>query len=40
MDALSQVLQAVELSGAVFLSAEFTAPWCVLSQLDSNICFS
>lgn len=40
MDALSHVLQAVELSGAVFLSAEFTAPWCVLSQLDSNICSS
>lgn len=40
MDVLSQVLQAVELSGAVFLSAEFTAPWCVLSQLDSNICGS
>lgn len=38
MDALSQLLQAVELSGAVFLSAEFTAPWCVISQADSRIC--
>ena len=38
MDALSHVLQAVELSGAVFLSAEFTAPWCVISQADSEIC--
>jgi AraC-like DNA-binding protein len=38
MDTLSQVLQAVELSGAVFLSAEFTAPWCVLSEADSKIC--
>jgi AraC-like DNA-binding protein len=38
MDALSHVLQAVELSGAVFLSAEFTAPWCVVSQADSEIC--
>lgn len=40
MDALSHVLQAVELSGAVFLNAEFTAPWCVLSELDSHICGS
>lgn len=38
MDALSHVLQAVELSGAVFLSAEFTAPWCVISQADNEIC--
>jgi AraC-like DNA-binding protein len=38
MDALSHLLQAVELSGAVFLSAEFTAPWCVISQADSQIC--
>jgi len=38
MDALSHVLQAVELSGAVFLNAEFTAPWCLVSQADSEIC--
>jgi AraC-like DNA-binding protein len=38
MDALSHVLQAVELSGAVFLNAEFTAPWCVISQADSDLC--
>lgn len=38
MDALSHVLQAVELSGAVFLNGEFTAPWCVLSQADSDLC--
>jgi AraC-like DNA-binding protein len=38
MDALSHVLQAVELSGAVFLNVEFTAPWCVLSQADSDLC--
>lgn len=29
MDALSQVLKSVRLEGAVFLNAEFTAPWCI-----------
>jgi len=29
MDALSAVLQSVRLEGAVFLNAEFTAPWCI-----------
>jgi len=32
MDALSDVLKSVRLEGAVFLNAEFTAPWCVWSQ--------
>jgi AraC-like DNA-binding protein len=32
MDALSDVLRSVQLEGAVFLNAEFTAPWCVWSQ--------
>ncbi|MGE0114127.1 MAG: AraC family transcriptional regulator [Steroidobacteraceae bacterium] len=32
MDALSDVLQVLRLSGAVFLDAEFTAPWCVTSN--------
>lgn len=32
MDALSDVLQVLRLSGAVFLDAEFTAPWCVSSK--------
>ena len=32
MDALSDVLQVLRLSGAVFLTAEFTAPWCVSSS--------
>lgn len=40
MDALSEVLKVVQLSGAVFLSARFTAPWCVASQADSGICAS
>lgn len=29
MDALSEVLGAIHLDGAVFLDGEFTAPWCV-----------
>lgn len=33
MDALSDVFAAVRLSGGVFLDAEFTAPWSVLSQV-------
>jgi AraC-like DNA-binding protein len=32
MDALSDVLKSVQLEGAVFLNAEFTAPWCVLAK--------
>ena len=32
MDALSEVLSAIHLDGAVFLDAEFTAPWCVEAQ--------
>src|SRR5690349_10751837 len=40
MDALSDVLRIVQLSGAVYLSGEFTAPWCLISQADSAICAS
>lgn len=29
MDALSEVLGAIHVEGAVYLDAEFTAPWCV-----------
>ena len=32
-DALSDLLRVVKLSGGVFLEAEFTAPWCVMSQV-------
>jgi AraC family transcriptional regulator, alkane utilization regulator len=32
MDALSDVLSAIRLDGAVFVDAEFTAPWCVATQ--------
>lgn len=32
MDALSDVLKSVHLEGAVFLNAEFSAPWCVRGE--------
>ncbi len=32
MDALSDVLHVLRLSGAIFLDAEFTAPWCISSN--------
>lgn len=32
MDALSAVLKSVRLEGAVFLNAEFTAPWCICGR--------
>ncbi len=32
VDALSDALGVLRLTGAVFLDAEFTAPWCVLSE--------
>jgi AraC-like DNA-binding protein len=37
MDTLSGVLKSVSLEGAVYLNAEFTAPWCILGKygLDS-----
>lgn len=36
MDALSDVISAVRLSGGVFLDAEFTAPWSIVSQLSAE----
>jgi AraC-like DNA-binding protein len=38
MDALSDVLAAVRLSGSVFLDAEFTAPWCIAARIGSEDC--
>jgi AraC-like DNA-binding protein len=38
MDALSDVLRAVRLSGAVYLNGEFSAPWCVEGQADAALC--
>jgi len=33
VDALSDVLKSVRLDGAVYLNAEFTAPWCIRGEL-------
>ena len=38
MDALSDVLRLVRLTGAVFLDAEFTAPWCVSAPSGVTVC--
>jgi AraC-like DNA-binding protein len=38
MDALSDVLRVVRLKGGVFLHAEFTAPWCILSRVAPRDC--
>jgi AraC-like DNA-binding protein len=38
MDALSDVLRAVKLSGAVYLNGEFSAPWCVAGPADTALC--
>jgi AraC-like DNA-binding protein len=38
MDALSDVLRIVRLSGGVFLEAEFTAPWCISGKIAPEDC--
>jgi len=38
MDALSDVLRIVQLTGAVYLDGAFSAPWCVLVPADSPLC--
>lgn len=38
MDALSDVIKAAQLSGGVFLHAEFRAPWCLHDRLDASLC--
>jgi AraC-like DNA-binding protein len=38
MDALSDVLRVVQLTGGVFLEAGFTAPWCVWSRVGPEDC--
>jgi AraC family transcriptional regulator, alkane utilization regulator len=40
MDAVSDVLRVVRLSGAVFLNAEFSAPWSLIGRTDSTLCSS
>ncbi len=38
MDALSDVLRVIRLTGGVFLDAAFTAPWCVVSRVGPEDC--
>lgn len=38
MDALSDVLRVVQLTGAVYLDGVFSAPWCVIGHADSALC--
>jgi len=38
MDAVSDVLRAVRLSGAVYLNGTFTAPWCLIGRTDAALC--
>jgi AraC-like DNA-binding protein len=38
MDAFSDVLRSAQLSGGVFLHAEFTAPWCVAARMSPELC--
>lgn len=38
MDALSDVLRVVRLTGAVFLDAQFTAPWCIEQPSGRELC--
>jgi AraC-like DNA-binding protein len=40
VDALSDVLALVRLSGAAFLEAEFTTPWCIQAQVGPEDCGS
>jgi AraC-like DNA-binding protein len=38
LDALSDVLRIVRLTGAVFMDAEFTAPWCIGEPAGVDVC--
>jgi hypothetical protein len=38
MDTLSEVLRSVRLTGGVFLSAHFTAPWCISVAMTPEDC--
>ena len=37
MDALSEILKVVQLDGAVFFDARFTAPWCIASPPEATL---
>jgi AraC-like DNA-binding protein len=38
MDAIADLLGTVQLSGAVFVDARFTAPWCVTAEITAKDC--
>ena len=38
MDALSDVLRVAQLTGGVFLHADFFAPWCMASHVGPEHC--
>ena len=38
MDAFSDVLRVIRLTGGVFLEAEFTAPWCIGGKISADDC--
>jgi hypothetical protein len=38
MDALSDVLRVAQLTGGVFLHAEFSAPWCMAARVAPEQC--
>jgi hypothetical protein len=38
MDALSDALRVMGLTGGVFLEACFTAPWCISGKLGAEHC--
>src|SRR5579883_3675288 len=37
VDAISEILSGVKLNGALFFSAEFSAPWCFSSPSSSTL---
>jgi len=37
VDALSEILRVVQLNGAIFFNARFTAPWCVASPAEASL---
>jgi len=38
LDAFSDVLRVIRLTGGVFLDAEFTAPWCLSGRISADDC--
>src|SRR5678816_2549757 len=38
MDALSDVLRLVGLTGGIFMDARFTAPWCIVGNVGPETC--